>query len=75
LPAEGDGNPIWDILSADMSNRTRLVAAVREAEPTAGGTKRALLGATAGATDDPFAAEESGWSKTRQSSLIIGAFR
>jgi len=74
LPAEGDGNPIWDILSADMSNRTRLVAAVREAA-AAGGTKRALLGATAGATDDPFAAEESGWSKTRQSSLIIGAFR
>lgn len=61
-PTEGDGNPIWDILSADMSNRTRLVAAVREAEPTAGGTKRALLGATAGATDDPFAAEESAWA-------------
>ena len=62
VPAEGDGNPIWDILSADMSNRTRLVAAVREAGPTAGGTKRALLGATAGATDDPFAAEESAWA-------------
>lgn len=63
MPAEGDGNPIWDILTADMSNRKRLVAAVREAEPTAGGTKRALLGATAGATDDPFAAEESAWAE------------
>ena len=60
-PAEGDGNPIWDILSADMSNRTRLVGAVREAATT-GGTKRMLLGATAG-TAEPFAAEESAWAE------------
>ena len=62
MPAEGDGNPIWDILSADMSNRTRLVAAVREASATKGGTQRTLLGATAG-TAEPFAAEESAWAE------------
>ncbi len=59
-PTEGDGNPLWDILSADMAERTRLVGAVREAATT-GGTKRMLLGATAG-TAEPFAAEESAWA-------------
>ena len=61
-PTEGDGNPIWDILSADMSNRLKLVAAVREETAAAGGAKRPLLGATAGGTDDPFAAEEAVWA-------------
>ena len=60
-PTEGDGNPLWDILSADMAERTRLVGAVREAATT-GGTKRMLLGATAG-TAEPFAAEESAWAE------------
>ena len=61
-PTEGDRNPIWDILFADMSNRLKQVAAVREDAAAAGGAKRTLLGATAGATDDPFAAEESAWA-------------
>ena len=63
-PEEGDGNPIWEILSADMASRTRLVAAVREEAATAdAGTKRFLLGAAAGASEGPFASEESAWAE------------
>ena len=63
-PTEGDGNPLWEILTADMAERTKLVGAVREAasSATTGGTKRMLLGASAGAAAEPFAAEESAWA-------------
>ena len=54
---EAAGNPLWDILNADMAERTAYVAAVR-AEQGTKGTR--LLGAAASSAD-PFAAAEAAW--------------
>ena len=58
---EEKGNPLWEILRADMSNRLARVKAVRaaaEAEGTVGAKRPRLLSAAA----DPFAAEEEAWA-------------
>ena len=51
-----DGNPLWEILNADMSNRIARVKAVRAEEATDGKRLRA------GAGSEPFAAEEAAWA-------------
>ncbi|MBQ3289998.1 MAG: C10 family peptidase [Kiritimatiellae bacterium] len=57
---ESPGNPLWEILNADMAFRTRQVRAVRNAAGAASGKKAA---SAANASDSPFAAEEAAWAK------------
>ena len=58
---EAAGNPLWEVLCADMSNRIARIEAVR-AESVAGGAKGVRLRATA-VEADPFAAEEAAWAE------------
>ena len=57
---ENDGNPLWKILAADMSNRLARVSAVRKAGQGTKGMR--LLAATVPAAD-PLAAEEAAWAE------------
>ena len=60
MPAED--NPLWEILRADMAERTAHVAAVRARNGTEGTKGMRLLAATATASD-PFAEAEAAWEE------------